>query len=149
MKSKALKSYHLPTERDVLYSFDAKPYSLLLIAAVVSLFFAIEGSYFLLGVICLFSCIFALVILPNRLLLEFSEHYVVVYHRINKNDCMLVYYEDILEYSLEKNKREDTLSFLLKDGEEISLSIYERVKVEKVLKHFMDGKKKKRNHILK
>lgn len=149
MKSKSLKSYHLPAVREVLQSFEAKPYLYLTLLAIASLLAVVEGTYFLPGLIILFTCIFAIVILPNRLLIEFSEDYMVVYHRVNKDDCMMVYYEDVLAYFIEKNRRYDLVYFVLTDGSEIHVPIFNRRGSEKILDMFLHGKKQKYKNILK
>lgn len=148
MKSKALKVYHLPVQREILQAFDAKPFFWLGFLMCISLLLIVEGHYFAYGLAIFLSSLFALIVLPKRILIEFSDKYMVVYHRVNKNDCMLVYYDDVLAYNIEKNYRFDLLTFILKDNTSITVPLFNYHKSKKVLNHFLPNKKQKKKTFL-
>ena len=145
MKSKALKTDNLPEDREIEYRINAKPFILLGLIVVFGTGMMFYPSFVYIGAAIAATGLFALLFLPSRILLEFSKDYVVVYHRVNQNECELIYYDEIVSYQYVRNPQSDYLVFELENGETIRVSCFGKTRVEMILNHYAKDKKKKTN----
>ncbi len=145
MKSKALKTDNLPENREVTYRINAKPFITLGLLLAAGTALAFYPGYVYVGVTMVAISIFALAFLPSRVLLEFSDDYVVVYHRVNQQECELIYYDEIVSYQYVRKAHNDYLIFELENGETIRVSCFGKARIETILSQYAKDKKKKAN----
>ncbi len=145
MKSKALKTDNLPEDREIEYRINAKPFILLGLIIVFGTGMMFYPSFVYIGAAVVAIGLFALLFLPSRVLLEFSNDYVVVYHRVNQNECELIYYDEIVSYQYVRNPLSDYLVFELENGETIRVSCFGKTRIEMILNRYAKDKKKKTN----
>lgn len=145
MKSKALKTDNLPEDREIEYRINAKPFILLGLIIVFGTGMMFYPSFVYIGAAVVAIGLFALLFLPSRVLLEFSNDYVVVYHRVNQNECELIYYDEIVSYQYVRNPLSDYLVFELENGETIRVSCFGKTRTEMILNRYAKDKKKKTN----
>ena len=82
MKSKVLKIRNLPEEMQVLNEVKVKPIGSLLVLMLVSGVFIISGSTIaIMGVVLLAISSYALLVMPDRILMQFTDEYLVLYNR--------------------------------------------------------------------
>ena len=116
MNSKAIKSYNLPADRVINVTIDAKPYVLIALSTLAGFALAIFNSGDLLGLAIIALGFFAIMFLPRRILMEFSDDYLVIYNKANHYDCFMIYYEEIVTWSYIKKMTYDELNFELVGG---------------------------------
>lgn len=143
MKSKAIRTYNLPLEREIDITVDAKPYFLILLSTFIGFCLAIINNVAVMGMAMIALGFFAMMLLPRRVLLEFSSDYVVLYNKVNHNDCYMIYYSDIVNWSYLKRVYNDELCFELEDGSSEVVECFGPRRIEKILNIYAPGKKKK------
>ena len=145
MKSKALKTDNLPEDREVRYRINAKPFIALGVVFTIGAVLIFYPRLTYVGASMIAISLFALLFLPSRILLEFSDDYVVVYHRVNQNECELIYYDEIVSYQYIRKAQNDFLVFELENGETIRVSCFGKARIEMILNRYAKDKKKKAN----
>ena len=143
MKSKELKIYNLPANRTVLSSINAKPMGLLITLTALSVIAAFVEETKILGFGLAFVFLAFIAFLPPRVLIEFSEEYMVLYNRADHNDCFLVYYEDVTSWNYTRGVTYDELSISLADGTSTHIEGFSRSLYESSLNQHMADKKEK------
>ncbi len=143
MKSKELKIYNLPVNRTVLNTINAKPMGLLTILTVFSVVLAFIEETKVIGFGLAFIFLAFIAFLPSRVLIEFSEEYMVLYNKANHSDCFLVYYEDVTSWNYTRGVTYDELSISLTDGSSTHIEGFSRSLYESDLNQYMADKKEK------
>jgi|GEM_PF-5804432 len=142
MKSKVLKRFNLPSERNIVYRLDAKPYWLLFIISIIGLALCLSSKWRIFGVSLCFASIFFYMLTPSRYLVEFCDEYMIIYHRLNKTECALIYYDEILTYDFVKGRDFDRLEITLSDDRTYSVPIFKKYKINKLLNKYAPDKMK-------
>ena len=140
MKSMPLKSFHLPRERRVDHTVDAKPYLLIILLGFSGVALSFLRGVTVYGVALMLAMVFAAVVLPSRILIEFSEEYMVIYNRVDRSDCMMVYYEEIVEYRYLHQKKSDELLLQLEDGSSVRVPVFHKRRILSLMEHYAPGK---------
>ena len=81
MKSKEIKSYNLPSDDEVLYHLEVKPYVTLIVMLCLGIgliMYDTAISILLIGV-----SIYALLFLPSRVLLAFTKDYLIMQNKFS------------------------------------------------------------------
>ena len=143
MKSKELKTYNLPLDNPVIAQIDAKPSSFFVILICIgfaSFMLDMPRTY---GLIMILSSIIALTYMPRVVLMEFFQEYLVAYNKADKNNCVLIYYEDITSWSYVWGAQHDYLCIELQDGNEERVEAFSRAIFESNMNRFCKEKRKK------
>ena len=143
MKSKELKTYNLPAGRVIDSSINAKPYhvfGIILVAGLVVMFIPKASIY---GVALWMLASMFLLFLPPRVLIEFSEEYFVLYNKANRNDCILIYYEDVVSWRYDRGVLVDEVVFELTDGSSAVIEAFSKPYFEARINPYMKEKKEK------
>lgn len=131
IKSKILKIRNLPTNGKKIDQINSKPY----MCIIVFLLFGIAmlwTSFYLLGIIITLIFLFYLLFVKDKTLVEFYDQYVIFYLNNGKEECFLLFWEDILHWDITQNRKDlDVLNIILKDNEQIALNCLSRKKIEK------------------
>ena len=127
MKSKVLKIRNLPEDMQILNEVKVKPIGTLIFLLLASGLFILSGSTIaVLGVVLLAVSIYALLVMPDRILMQFTEDYVVLYNRKNRDECMLIYWDEIMRWQYQKHNNEDMLVLNLIDGQTEAIECFNR-----------------------
>ena len=146
MKSKVLKIRNLPEEMQVLNEVKVKPIGSLLVLMLVSGVFIISGSTIaIMGVVLLAISSYALLVMPDRILMQFTDEYLVLYNRKNRDKCMLIYWDEILLWQYQKHNNEDQLWLQLTDGQTETIECFNRNKIVPYFKIYAKGKERQLN----
>lgn len=148
MESKEIKRYNLPEDRILLGLIDAKPTIYLFIIFVIGVLFLL-GKNYTLSIIFMSTGILSFIFLPERILVEFYENYLVLYNHASKNDCEMIYYDEIVKWRYSSGVSYDELQIELIDDslhivDGFSKIIYEN-QMSRFLKDKRDKTKKKNN----
>ena len=142
MKSKELKVYNLPQDEQATMVIDAKPYNLLIgfvIVGILLVLFKISNLYGV-GIIIVGIC--SIIFLPRTVLIEFFTNYLVLYNMASKDDCCLIYYEDVVSYEYKRGSLKDYLYIELIDGSIKKIEAFSKVLFEAYLNRYFPGKQK-------
>ena len=140
MKSKELKNYNLPDNRTYNEVLDAKPVKLLLLIITIGFILLLNKAYifgcalFFLGAACL-------MFLPSRKLIEFYDDCMIIYNKARKDECNIIYYDDVKSWEYKVTVSDDELIFILVDGSVQKVDGYSKIKFEKQLEKYMKDKK--------
>lgn len=143
VKSKILKIRNLPSDGKKVDQIKAKPYGFI----IVFLLFGVAllwTSFYLLGIIITLIFLYYLLFVKDMVLIEFYDRYVVFYLNNGRDECFLLFWEDIMEWSVTSSRRDlDVLNIILKNNEHIALKCITRKKVEKYFTLYGSGKTEK------
>ena len=87
--------------------------------------------------------VFALLMLPDRYLIQFTPDYLVLYNRRNADECTIVYWEDIVTWQYEYHKGVDVLALSLTDGSSQTIELYSKRPIIRVMNQYAPGKEQK------
>lgn len=138
MNSKDIKTYNLPQDKQVLYHLEVKPYFFL--ATLMFVGFIIVMFQATIGLILISISSYAIMFLPSRVLLEFTRTYLVMHNKASHNDCVMIYYEDILSWQYISGYKADELVIELVDGTKESIECFNKRYVTKCMNDFVKNK---------
>ena len=142
MKTKELKSYNLMSNRSYNEILDAKPYALLYSLFFLGIIIVLFSEY-IFGVAIIFFSAACIIFLPQRVLMEFYDEYMIVYNKASKDDCVLIYYEDVSSWYYKFNVYQDTLEIHLVDDSIQKIPGYSKTVYESIMNKYLKDKKKK------
>ena len=142
MKTRELKSYNLMSNRSYNEALDAKPYVLLYILFFFGIGLVLFSEY-VFGVAVIFFSASCILFLPQRVLIEFYDEYMIAYNKASKDDCALIYYEDVTSWYYRFNVYQDTLEICLVDGTIQKIPGYSKTVYESILNKYLKDKRKK------
>lgn len=103
-------------------------------------FLFINRPFALAAITMILVSTFSLIVLPDRILCEFSNTWMALYNQHNKQECMMVYYEDIVSWQYEWHSTVDSLVICLIDGSTESLDVYSKKRLAKLMNEHVPGK---------
>ncbi|MDO4501328.1 MAG: hypothetical protein Q4B60_08695 [Erysipelotrichaceae bacterium] len=148
MKSKELKKYNLPEDRILLGIIDAKPNAILFVSFFIGLIFLLFKQYVWGAIICGYAMML-MTFLPGKVLVEFYEEYLVLYNHANKNDCDMIYYDEVVKWRYNYGISYDELTITLIDDSNRSVDGFSRVEYETKMNRFLKDKKDKTKKLKK
>ena len=97
MKSQVIRIRNLPATRSVLQRYQLKPTLLLVNMIIIGMLLVAARPYLLLGGIMMTMLgAFCLFVMPDGILCEFTREYLILYNRRRTDDCMLIYWDEIV-----------------------------------------------------
>jgi len=143
MKSKELKTYNLPKDDMVVAQIDAKPNSLfifVILIGVLSFMFKLPVAY---GVTMIIVSLCAIAYMPRVVLMEFYQDYLVLYNRADKNNCVLIYYDEVSSWYYSWSANRDYLYIELENGNVEKIEAFSKTIFESTMNRFMRDKRRK------
>lgn len=142
MESKELKRYNLPEDRQLLGMIDAKPSVILFIIFLFGLALLVFRQY-IFGSLVVALSMMSFAMLPSRVLIEFYANYLVLYNHANKNDCEMIYYDEVVKWRYIFGISYDYVEFTLIDDSKHTIDAFSRSVFENYLNRFLKDKKDK------
>lgn len=142
IKSKELKRYNLPEDRILLGIVDAKPNGSLFVIFMFGMILIVAKAY-IYGILTASVCVLAFLFLPRRIMIEFYGQYLVLYNHANKNDCEMIYYDDVLKWKYNSGVYYDDLEITLVDDSVHIIDGFSKVEYETLMNRFLKDKKDK------
>lgn len=117
MKSQVIRIRNLPETRSVLQRYQLKP-TLFLVSMIISGMLMVAAKPYLMlgGIMMTMLGAFCLFIMPDGILCEFTREYLILYNRRRSDDCMLIYYDEIVSWKYERHPSADELIITMVDG---------------------------------
>ena len=144
MRSQVIKIRNLPPMTAQPYTVHVKPVAALAVTGLagIGLLFTrtvAAGA----GVVMILMSVFALLMLPDRSLIQFTPDYMILYNRRNIDECTIVYWEDIVTWQYEYHKGVDVLILSLTDGSSQTIELYSKRPIIRVMNQYAPGKEQK------
>lgn len=145
MKSQYIKTRNIPeTVRKNAYTVRVKPWWLLIILFVVGIVLVAARSYTIgIALPIMILTLFCLLGMPDRILVQFMPEYVLLYNRQNRDECAMIYYDEVVSWQYEYHGSCDLLVFTLTDGTTESVDMYGRYAVSRYMKLYLPHKEVK------
>ncbi len=142
--SKVLKVHNLPKTGKKIGQVNAKPYLFIIVCLFLGICLLYTSCY-LLGVMIVMLFSYNLLFVRDMVLAEFYDEYAVFYLDQNKDECYLLFWDDIEQWGITKHKRTlDTLDIILKDQKCISFKCLHKRKIEKFFESYVASLQMKR-----
>ncbi len=84
--------------------------------------------------------------MPDKDLCRFTKDYLVLFNRHNKEECILVYWDEIVSWHYEWYKTYDKLVIDMIDGSSQVQEMYSISSIKKEMEFYAPGKMKKNLH---
>lgn len=142
MNSKELKRYNLPEDRFLLAAIDAKPSFILFLIFIIGLVLVVVRQYSV-GIVVTLLATISYIALPSRVLMEFYQSYLVLYNHANKNDCEMIYYDEVVKWRYVYGINYDYVELILVDDSTHTIDAFSRSLFEGFLNKYLKDKKDK------
>lgn len=135
VRSQSIKIRNLPQGHKCIACINAKPYLLFAIIGIIGLLLLLKEKYMILGIVFLFGSVYSFLFIKNERLVKFYDDYCVFY-RTNayRDECFLLFWNDILAWEIESGSEYDTLIVTLRNQKRICLKCVSRHKLIRYLK---------------
>lgn len=143
MKSKVLKVRNIP-QTNVMESVKTKPYIFLFVIFLGGCFLMAYSQIFqTTGTLLVGFAIFALVVTQDRILLQLTEQFVIIHNLVDRDECKLLYWDEVLSWQYLKRSKCDYIVIEMIDGTTERSECHGRFKIESYFKLYAKDKQKK------
>ncbi len=119
IRSNHLKCRNLPYDYEVVDQIDSKPVIGLAALAIIG-FFTLGSQYFMIGAVLIFMSFYGFINMKNDTLVVFTDSFVIFYLDNHKEDCYLIYWDEIMDYRyINKPFETDLIEITLINGKKI------------------------------
>lgn len=147
MRSQVIRTRNISERsKDYDYIVHVKPLLLLFIMLFAGLLITFLKPYLaIIGISLIILSLFCLIVMPDKDLCKFTKEYMVLFNRRHKDECTLVYYDEIVSWHYEWYKNYDQLVIELVDGSTEIQEMYSYLSIRKTMEIYAPGKMKKTN----
>lgn len=136
VRSKILKIRNLPIDGKKIGQIKAKPYGFILLFLFMGICLLCTRFY-IVGFVITAIFIYYLFFVRDMVLVEFFDRYVVFYLNNGKEECFLLFWEDIEHWNITSSRRDmDVLNIILRNNQTIALKCLGRKKIEKYFNEY-------------
>ena len=148
MRSQTIRTRNLPENNGLEEKVHVKPITILSLMLVIGIVLAVLKPFLLFpGILITLMALFALFIMPDRVICEFRDEYVILYNERKKTRCNMIYYEDVVSWQYEWYPTVDKLVFNLVDGTSQILEVYSKASVRDYLDDHLPHKEVKKSRV--
>lgn len=145
MKSQVIKSRNLPKDYKTYEKMiNVKPIGLLIVTLVSGVLITFLKPYLAMsGISMTVLSLFCLVVMPDKELCRFTKDYLVLFNRHQKDECTLVYWDEVVSWHYEWYKTYDKMVVELIDGSCEIQEMYSIYAIKKEMELHVPNKMKK------
>ncbi len=144
MKSQTIKIRNLPTTSKTIYTVCVKPKGILIFLMFLGLVVSFRSSYYSSTLVCLVMIpMFALCFMPDRELVRFTTDYLIMFNTRNRDQCSIIYWDEIVNWQYEWHPSSDLLVVNLVDGSSQSVDMFSKKSIIKYMNLFLPNKELK------
>ena len=141
MKSQMIKTRNLPDWTHQPHMIHVKPVAFLTLVGLAGIALFVSGTVWVgVGLILSITSVFALLMMPDRILIQFTPDYMILYNHRERETCTVIYWEDLVNWQYEFHPNYDTLSCFLTDGSVQRIDLYAKRPAAKYLNQYAPGK---------
>lgn len=146
VRSKRLKTRNLPQNNKRIDRVNSKPYVFIVLSLCAGCVMIYKNHYFI-GSLISVLFLYNLVCIKNKIIMEFYPDYVVFYAEHEKDECFILFWEDVESWSYHIGKNDlDTVNVTLKDQSAIC---FKSLSKRKTMRHFKKYASSKQNNTVK
>ena len=144
MKSQKIRVKNLPEKRHVLHKVEVKPTITLYILLFAGLIMMLMKPYLLMaGLTMVLLSLFCQFVMPDRRLCEFCDDYLVLYNEYDRTRCNMIYYDEIVAWTYERNRNVDKLIVYLVDDTTQTQEMYSKHSIARQMALHAPNKERK------
>lgn len=144
MKSQRIRIRNIPADTAVIRRVRVKPMAVIIVMLIMGIAMLFMKPYLLIASLTMIMlALFSLFVMPDRILCEFTDRYLILYNDHDRVHCWMIYYEDIVSWQYEWHPSIDTMVIHLVDGTSQSQDMYSLLSVYKYMHQYAPGKMKK------
>ena len=145
MKSQVIKSRNLPKDYKTYEKMiNVKPIGLLIVTLISGVLITFLKPYLAMsGISMIELSLFCLVVMPDKELCRFTKDYLVLFNRHQKDECTLVYWDEVVSWHYEWYKTYDKMVVELIDGSCEIQEMYSIYAIKKEMELHAPNKMKK------
>ena len=148
MRSQIIKIRNIPILPPVMKTVHVKPATSLMLVFIIGCWITFRNTYsVIVGVAVMVVAMFAIIFLPDRILVQFTSDYMIMYNSRSRDECMLIYWDEIVSWQYEWHASIDELVVTLTDGSTQSAEMYSKASIYRAMNQFAPGKEKKSGRI--
>ena len=141
MKSQMIKTRNLPDWTHQPHMIHVKPVAFLTLVGLAGIALFVSGTVWVgVGLILSITSVFALLMMPDRILIQFTPDYMILYNHRERETCTVIYWEDLVNWQYEFHRNYDTLSCFLTDGSVQRIDLYAKHPAANYLNQYAPGK---------
>lgn len=145
MKSQMIRIRNIPLTPPVVQTVNTKPIGFIFAMVIIGIALIGLEKGVSLGIIMLTLGIFALLVMPDRKLVEVTEDYLIMYNCKDSLYCHLIYWDEILSWTYAWHADMDELIIELENHQIEIIESYSRSIMRGVMMSYAKGKEKKVN----
>ncbi len=137
MKSQAMKVKNLKKWAMAPKTIRVKPVMTLIVIACVGCFLIFLQTYLAgLGVCLMILALFSLLLLPDRKLVEFTPDYLILYNQKDDSMCLILYWDEIMQWHYEWHPTYDYLVITMVDGTSEKIEMYSKHSIARHMRYY-------------
>lgn len=137
-KSNKYKIRNLPENYPVIQSIKTKPVFAMFVFLLIGGIMVFSTNYKLIGAVFAVIGGYTLFVEKNKVSVEFSNDFMVVYLEDNEEECFLIYYNDIETYNYRARMYQtDYIQIITKDKKMFEFKCLDRRRMKKYVKEFV------------
>lgn len=137
-RSNRYKKRNLPENYPVKNVIKVKPIFAMLVFILIGGIMTFSTNYKLIGAVFAVIGGYTLFFTENKVSVEFSNDFMVVYLEENEDECFLIYYNEIESYQYKaKMYQTDLVQIITKDRKMFEFKSLDRRKMKKYLKEYL------------
>ena len=143
MKSQKIRVRNLPETRRVIHKVQVKPTVILSILLFVGLLMMFMKPYLLVaGLTMVLLALFCQFVMPDRVLCEFCDDYMVLYNDHDRTRCNMIYYDEIVAWRYERHRSADQLVIQMIDDTTQVQEMYSKNTIRRQMETYAAGKER-------
>ncbi|MDO4198586.1 MAG: hypothetical protein Q4D13_06335 [Erysipelotrichaceae bacterium] len=143
MKSKELKVYNIPINERFLDSIDAKPAGMLVLMMLIGMALIVLRWGMVFGISLIAFSSVCLLFMPQDVLMYFYNDFLILYNKANRENCVLIYYDEVASWYYSWGASADYLYIELVDGMVEKIEAFSKTLFEAKMRTYMKDKQKK------
>lgn len=143
MKSKTIKQRNIPSYPYIIKSIRVKPIEILMLMIIIGFILLFSSEDFaMIGVLMIYLSTFSLLVLPDARIIDYTNEYAIIYNCVDKNECKLIYWDEILSWQYKWHTDKDQMLIELIDYSIEVVDTYKRSTMIPYFKKYAPGKEK-------
>lgn len=141
IKSNRYKCKNMPTDHKVNHVIKSKPVFAMSFIFFTGIIMSLSGEYLLIGAALAVMSGYTLFFTKNKVSIEFTDNYMIVYLNDQTEEGYLIYYNEVENYRyVPKMYQTDEVEILLINKKLISFKSLDRRRLRKYLKKYLEKK---------
>ncbi|MBP3868008.1 MAG: hypothetical protein IKF60_09405 [Solobacterium sp.] len=140
MRSQVIKTRNLPAWKAPPRIVHVKPVLLMILLGLLGIGFLFFQPLAGIGAILIIVSVFSILVMPDRILIQFSPDYLVLYNHRDADTCTIIYWDEIVNWQYEYHPSMDRLTINLVNGSSESIELYSKRPIQYSMNQYAPGK---------